>query len=422
MRLLLATDHYPPFIGGAHLQTRLLARALADRGHEVSVATPWQSGIASREIDGSVSIHRLRQLRTLAARPRMAGVQQHQPPFADPLTTLAMRRLIRSFKPDLVHSHGWISYACAAALTGLGTPLVLSARDYGYGCAKRTLLIGGSVCSGPSPAKCGRCAAAHYGWWKGLVATAGVLGSRPLLRRRVSAVHSVSHYVRRTVERDLLEGAPESATSWVIPEGVPERNATTAVALELGRLPSTPFMLFVGALRREKGIVELLAAYRLLTNPPPLVLVGTQERDTPSEFPPGTVVVRDLSHPAVLCAWDRAIFGVFPSVLPEPMGTAVCEAVCCGRPVIGTTPGGHEDVIEHDVNGLLVPAGDVPALATAMQQLLDDEPLRMRLARGAAASAANYRLETVVSRFEHFYQHVLDHGEGSARSSNSDLP
>ena len=44
MRILLATDHFPPFIGGAHRQAQLIARAMAASGHEVTVATPWHGG------------------------------------------------------------------------------------------------------------------------------------------------------------------------------------------------------------------------------------------------------------------------------------------------------------------------------------------------------------------------------------------
>src|SRR4051794_3562461 len=102
MRLLLASDHYPPFIGGAHVQTRLLARELARRGHTVAVPAPGEGRPAAREDDGGVAVHRLRQLRAVPTRLVPEGVQQHQPPCADPVTTVALRRLVRAFRPDVV--------------------------------------------------------------------------------------------------------------------------------------------------------------------------------------------------------------------------------------------------------------------------------------------------------------------------------
>ena len=86
-----------------------------------------------------------------------------------------------------------------------------------------------------------------------------------------------------------------------------------------------------------------------------------------------------------MAMWERALFGVFPSKWPEPLATVVHEAMSNGRPVIGTTPGGHEDMIDDGETGFLVPGGDPDALAAAMARLIDDAALRERLgARGKA--------------------------------------
>ncbi len=406
MRVLLSSDHYPPFIGGAHIQTRLIARELAERGHAVSVAAPWSRDLPAVEYDGGVEVHRLRQLRTVIRRAVPEGVQQHHPPFPDPITTAQVRRLVGAFGPDVVHSHGWIGYSVAAALRGNRVPLVLSARDYGYGCAKRTLLYGrGTICSGPAPLKCAGCSAEHYGWPKGWIAAGGVLASRRLLRARAHALHSVSHYVERMVRRDVLS-SDLVRIGRVIPEAVAAPGPLTErVAADLARLPEEPYMLFVGALRHEKGTGELLEAYSRLTGDPPLlVLIGTKEPGTAMSVPPGVVVLTDFSHGAVLRAWDRALFGVFPSLLPEPLGSVVCEAMTQGRAVIGTRPGGHADVIEDGVCGLLVDQGDVEALARAMQRLVDDGSLCDRMGRAARARAKQFRIGAVVDGFEKLYR------------------
>ena len=59
MRVLLATDNYPPYIGGAQIQSHFLAAELRDRGHEVIVATVWQSGLPSTEDDNGVRVSSL---------------------------------------------------------------------------------------------------------------------------------------------------------------------------------------------------------------------------------------------------------------------------------------------------------------------------------------------------------------------------
>ena len=118
----------------------------------------------------------------------------------------------------------------------------------------------------------------------------------------------------------------------------------------------------MGALRREKGVEILLESYKRLEHPPPLVLIGTREPDSPGELPPGTTLLTDAPHAAVLAAWDRALFGVLPSLLPEPLGTVVCEGMTRGKAVIGTRPGGHSDVLTDGVTGLVVPSGDTASL------------------------------------------------------------
>jgi hypothetical protein len=70
VKILLATDNYPPYIGGAQIQSHLLASEMRDRGHQVVVATVWQSSLPrSEDLDG-VREHRLRHLRTLPALAR----------------------------------------------------------------------------------------------------------------------------------------------------------------------------------------------------------------------------------------------------------------------------------------------------------------------------------------------------------------
>lgn len=423
MRLLLVTDSYPPLIGGADLQVQMLARAMHAGGHAVAVATPWQPGLDAAEDDDGVMVHRLRPL---AARiPGLAGDpgRRHHPPFPDPVATLTLRRLIRRHRPDLVHSYGWISYSAAAALLGLRTPLVISARDYGAVCGVRNYLYyQGRVCSGPAPAKCLRCTTVTYtrealeqgaglkprlgGAAKGLAATAGTFLGRPLLRRRLLGLHSVSRFVRSVMDRHLLaDGVPVER---VIPSFLPPSPSGAVEPEVLARLPAAPYILFVGSLLPQKGIWPLLAAYERLRQPaPPLVLLGPASWKSPSAFPPGVLALGSASQATVLAAWDRALLGVAPSVGAETFGNVVTEAMSRGRAVVGSRLGGIVDIIEDERCGLLVPPGDAEALAAAMQRLLDDPDLRARLGDAARIRVERFTAARVLPEFEQLYRDVL---------------
>lgn len=412
LRILLVSDHYPPFIGGAHRQTQLLGRELQKRGHTVNVVTVWQPGQPATQDDQGVLVHRLKDLRTVLPWAQQGKHQRHHPAYPDPVTILGIRRIIQEFQPDLIHAYGWFTYSLAVALQGKEIPLLISARDYAYGCPTRTLVYRGqSNCSGPALQKCLGCAAQLYGGPKGWAAVLGTLVSLPLLRRKVHGIHSISTYVQEMVHRDFLREQSKPAEG-IIPsfrESQNEEHYRDDPALQpyVTQLPKEPYILFVGALRRVKGVDQLLAAYQKLQAPPPLVLIGTYEADSPRRFPPGVYVLPNFPHRAVMAAWEGAYFGVIPSLWAEPLGSVVYEGMSRGKAVIGTKPGGHTDMIVHGETGLLTPLGDVDALTAAMQQLIDNPALCAQFGDAAKARAAQFVADVSVPRFEQLYQQVL---------------
>jgi glycosyltransferase involved in cell wall biosynthesis len=425
LRILLVSDHYPPFIGGAHRQTQLLAHELHRRGHAVSVATVWSGGLPAEEDDGGVRVFRLKQLRTWLPWFVHNRQQRHQPPFPDPITVAGLHRLVKRLRPDVVHAYGWVSYSSAAALLGSDIPLLISARDYGYSCATRTLVYQGrSTCDGPVLLKCLACAADLYGAPKGWAAALGVAIDRTLLKRKVRGIHSISTYVQEVTRRDFLRdqtrarNTPGHSVAEVIIPSFREDDAGLCYGDDprnqafLERLPQDKYILYVGALRRVKGINQLLTAYGRLASPPPLVLIGTLESDSPPEFPPGVIVLQNFPHHAVMAAWERCLFGVIPSLWPEPLGSVVYEGMSRGKAMIGTTPGGHTDMIVPGETGLLVPSGDVDALVQAMTTLIEQAELRERLGAAAKVQAGRFTASVAVPQFERFYQLLIDRSTG----------
>jgi glycosyltransferase involved in cell wall biosynthesis len=420
LRILMVSDHYPPFIGGAHRQTQLLAKELSNRGHEVKVATVWHDGFPAQANEAGVKVVRLKQIRTALFHKADHRQQRYQPPFPDPITVFGLRKLINEFNPDIIHSYGWISYSCAVALIGKEIPLLISARDYGYSCATRTLIFSSKeACSGPRFSKCLSCASNLYGSTKGWTAVLGLLASQGLLRSKIRGVHSISTYVQQIMQRDFwhMEYPIFNTNTRQIPEVVipsfQENDADASSEVERGiesyvsQLPTEPFILFVGALRRVKGVNQLLEAYRQLNRAPPLVLIGTVEWDTPRDFPPGVTVLKDFPHRAVMHAWEKSLFGVIPSLWPEPLGSVVYEGMSKSKAIIGTTPGGHTDMILDNESGFLVPSGDVNALTAAMQKLIDDPELCRRFGKTGLERARSYRAEVAVPSFEKFYKQLI---------------
>ncbi len=404
MRALIVTDSYWPLIGGANRSIELLAHNLSDRGHTVAIATAWQEGVPSLEAQDDVQIHRLRDLTSRMRWISEDPYKHNPPPFPDPEAVWRLRRLIKEFEPDIVHSYGWLTHSTAAALLGKRIPLLISARGYGNICAVHNLARNETICEGPAPVKCLACSARTYGAAKGTAAVVGVFGSGPLLRRKVTAIHSVSRFVAQKMDRYLRVAGARNVVIPNFHEDVAGQSVDRDI---LDRLPAEPFILYVGAFRRIKGIEELFTAYSRLDEPPPLVLAGTRAPDTPSQFPDGVVVLEDVPHATVMAMWDRAMFGVFPTRIPEALGNVVHEAMSRGRAVIGTRPGGHEDMIDDGADGLLVPAGDSTELAAAMSLLIEDAALRDRLGAAASERAREYTPEVVMPEMELLYQQTI---------------
>jgi glycosyltransferase involved in cell wall biosynthesis len=168
----------------------------------------------------------------------------------------------------------------------------------------------------------------------------------------------------------------------------------------------------VGGLQPRKGLSALLAAYQQLVAPPPLVLIGYATHDMPKSYPPGVKVLLNEPHTNVMQAWEHCLFGVMPSIWPDPSPGVVREAFSKGKTVVGTSLGGTPEMIIEGETGILVPAGDVTALADGMQRLIIDTQLREKLGLAAFRRANLYKAENIIPQFELLYRQLIEAANG----------
>jgi glycosyltransferase involved in cell wall biosynthesis len=102
--------------------------------------------------------------------------------------------------------------------------------------------------------------------------------------------------------------------------------------------------------------------------------------------------------PDVLPLYAASDVVVLPSIAMEGLGRVLMEGGLLGLPAIGSDMGGITEVIDVGVTGLVVPPGDVRALAEAMLKLADDPDLRARM--GAAGRERISRLFTIPAMVE----------------------
>jgi len=99
---------------------------------------------------------------------------------------------------------------------------------------------------------------------------------------------------------------------------------------------------------------------------------------------------------------------VHASVEPEPFGRILIEAMACGKPVIAANAGGVPEIVEHGINGLLVPPGDANQLAEMLLRLMSDDSERWRLAAaGRQRVEQSFSLMQQVGQIEAIYESLL---------------
>jgi glycosyltransferase involved in cell wall biosynthesis len=327
------------------------------------------------------------------------------PPAPDPLVVDGLRRVVAAVQPEVVHAHSWMLYSFLPIKEHCGARLMVTLHDYGLFCPTKTLLYEGEVCSGPGAVKCVCCSAAFYGGPKALAIASGLAISHHR-HRHVDQFLAISSFVARA-SAPHMGGC--QGTIPVVPSFIADESAhyTPSARPDLA-LPGGPFILFVGALARHKGLGVLLEAYGALAPALPLVLMGPLWVDTPARFPSNVTVITDAPHDLVMEAWARCRLGVVPSLWPEPLGLVALEALAMGRPLIASRVGGLTDIVRHGETGLLVTPGDVDGLHGAMHTLLHDDALGTRLGRmGRQQVLSRFTASVVVPQIEEFYARVL---------------
>ena len=203
------------------------------------------------------------------------------------------------------------------------------------------------------------------------------------------AVFAHEHGARR------VQIAPQAVDNafWASPAAAPERPAPFTV-------------LFVGRPAREKGVPELLAAWRAAALDPAraaLVLAGDGLEEAIGT--PGVRVVGAVQAPKLRNFYAGADVVAIPSIpsprFVEPWGLVANEAMnqhCAviATDAVGAAAGG---LVRDGQTGVVVPAGDTAALAAAIRRLDDDPGLCKRLAAEGAEAVRAYTYEAWAAGF-----------------------
>jgi glycosyltransferase involved in cell wall biosynthesis len=388
LRILAVTHNYPRFAGDpAGAFVARIAEGAASRGDEVEVVAPHAPGLATNERVHGIRVNRFRYGPDPFERVAYTG-QLHQGTLFSPIAALAfpgfllafgraVRAAVRRFEPDLIHAHWWVPGGWFARRWGV--PYVITC----HGSDVRLLEHGDLVRK----------------------AAGGVF-------RRAARVTAVSNFLARDIAR-LLPGMGANVVVTPMPVDV----ATFQKGLRAARA-EPPRILYAGNLVRSKGVDVLLEAVaelgqrgvecqlKVLGQGPAqgelqaqAQALGIAGQTTWSRFVPQTEMPAEYGASTVTVLPTRGT--------AEGLGLTLVEALLAGSAVVGTPAGGIPEVVLHEQTGLIARDGDPLHLATQIQRLLSDRPLRERLvAAGKERVLQIYAPEPAIARFLEIYDAV----------------
>ena len=104
--------------------------------------------------------------------------------------------------------------------------------------------------------------------------------------------------------------------------------------------------------------------------------------------------------------WTGAHAYCAPSLGGESFGVVLLESMAAGTPVVASDIDGYRSVARHELDGLLVPAGDPAALAQSLARVLGEPELANGLRRRGHERAAEFSMDTLASRYSELYEKI----------------
>ncbi|MBW1988839.1 MAG: glycosyltransferase family 4 protein [Deltaproteobacteria bacterium] len=346
------------------VHTRRLAAGLAEQGVEVHLATRDRDNVPG------VTVHRV----PLYARG----------PYNRPAAFFRARRMLADIRPDVYHLFGLFSL--------FSLPGVLLARGL------RPLVVSGwgSDVAFPGPGSGAR---------------------RRFIRRsllaRAERVTMVSAYLAAEAKKHLPPETPVEVVFWGVdtevfrPAEAPRREGPVraAFAKALHALSGPDLLVDAFARARERAAVPMEL---LIAGDGPM---EAEVREAARKLSGAVRFLGRLEGEAAVADFYRdADFAVLSS-RRESFGMSGVEAQACGLAVAGFAVGGVPEVVRDGETGLLVPPGDVEALADAMVRLAEDADLRRSMGAAARRRAEErFERKRCVQTLIDVYKEAARHG------------
>lgn len=382
LRILMFTTFYPPYsFGGDAIGVQRMARALAARGHQVTVVHDEDSYLilGGKPPAGALAADGVRAIGLRARHGFVANLLTQQ--TGRPVVHGArIRAIIAEARPDILWYNN-VSLVGGPGLLGIGEGLkIYEAHEHWLVCPTHVLWRHGrELCD---KRECLRCVLHHHRppqLWRQTGYLDRMLDGIDLIIAK-SEFSRAKH--REFGLRQQMEVLP-----YFLPDIAPAAAAATAAPIAHPR----PYFLFVGRLEKIKGLQDVFPAMDRYPDADLLILGDGDYAGALKALAAGNPRIRFLGRksPEELDAYYRGALGlIVPSVCYETFGIILIESFRLGTPVIARRLGPFPEIVAASGGGVLF--GTEEELIGAMRQLQGDPQARAR-----QAAAARQAFETI---------------------------
>lgn len=412
MRILHVVHQYlPEQVGGTELYTHWLARALSQRGQQITV-------FHRRNMEGIGEEHRTEE--GVHIWTAWAGQQSPARRFlatlGDPPIAHAFERALEEIEPDLVHIQHLMGLPAALirSIQRRGIPYVVTLWDFWWICANAQLLTNydQQICDGPEAyLNCAHC----------VVSRSGHRWLRPTLPAIAGLCALRNHALRKILRSAKRLIAPtEFVRQWYAAHDVPKDKLVTLIpGLEppptphpQKQDPSAPVRFaYIGGLSWQKGVHVLIEAFGQIQGEAELWIAGDESFD-----PDYVAHLRTLATPRVRFlgrltreqVWQtlaKVDVVTVPTLWYETFSFIVSEAFSLGLPVVASRLGPLNDRVRDSIDGFSVPPDDREAWRATLQRLVDAPELRAHLRANVEPAMT---LEEHTRHIESLYSQLVD--------------
>jgi glycosyltransferase involved in cell wall biosynthesis len=386
MKILIGADLHWPTINGVATFTRNLAKGLADRGHEVVVIAPSQTGKAYKEIDGNHVVYR-------TASVPFAFYQNFR---ISPTPGAEVRKIIKEFDPDVIHvmMMMWLGQAAMKYGNKFGIPIVTTNHAVPENLMDNIKLL--------APV------------------------ARPInymLNGYGARFHSKADYMTLPTQAaiemlnasDKIDIPMEAVSNGIDLSRFKSGTAPKSIYKKFKLPENKPIISYIGRIDAEKHLQTLVKAFGRIAPiyDADLMIVGFgTDTENLKDLIAKLKITNRVHFTGKVSDEDLPLLHQVGTVyaMPSPVelqSIATLEAMASGQPVVAVDAGALKELCQNDRNGFLCELDNDEQMAIALLAIVADKDLRVQFSKQSLEIAKTHNMNYTLDRFIAIYEELI---------------